>query len=69
MTLGQLRSLLEVAETGSVREAAERLFVTQPAVSSQIAALQKELGVRLVVRDGRGRKAKEETMRVLTQGD
>jgi DNA-binding transcriptional LysR family regulator len=54
MTLGQLRSLLQVAETGSVREAAERLFVTQPAVSSQIAALQKELGVRLVVRDGRG---------------
>jgi DNA-binding transcriptional LysR family regulator len=37
-----------------VRAAAERLFVTQPAVSSQIAALQKELGVRLVTRDGRG---------------
>jgi LysR family transcriptional regulator, low CO2-responsive transcriptional regulator len=54
MTLGQLRSLLEVAATGSVRAAAERLFVTQPAVSSQIAALQKELGVRLVTRDGRG---------------
>ena len=54
MTLGQLRSLLEVASTGSVRAAAERLFVTQPAVSSQIAALQKELGVRLVTRDGRG---------------
>lgn len=54
MTLGQLRSLLEVAGTGSVRAAAERLFVTQPAVSSQIAALQKELGVRLVARDGRG---------------
>src|ERR1700740_1639823 len=52
MTLGQLRSLLEVAATGSVRAAAERLFVTQPAVSSQIAALQKELGVRLVARDG-----------------
>jgi DNA-binding transcriptional LysR family regulator len=54
MTLGQLRSLLEVASAGSVRGAAERLFVTQPAVSSQIAALQKELGVRLVARDGRG---------------
>ena len=54
MTLGQLRSLLEVAATGSVRAAAERLFVTQPAVSSQIAALQKELGVLLVTRDGRG---------------
>ncbi|MGH7748424.1 MAG: LysR family transcriptional regulator, partial [Candidatus Dormibacteria bacterium] len=46
MTIGQLRSLLEVAATGSVKAAAARLFVTQPAVSSQIAALQKELGVR-----------------------
>src|SRR5438270_904631 len=62
MTLGQLRSLLEVAATGSVRAAAERLFVTQPAVSSQIAALQKELGVRLVTRDGRG-------LRLTTAGD
>lgn len=62
MTIGQLRSLLEVATTGSVRAAAERLFVTQPAVSSQIAALQKELGVRLVTRDGRG-------LRLTTAGD
>jgi DNA-binding transcriptional LysR family regulator len=54
MTSGQLRAFLEVASTGSVRAAAERLFVTQPAVSSQIAALQRELGVRLVSRDGRG---------------
>lgn len=59
MTFGQLRSLLEVAATGSVRGAAERLFVTQPAVSSQIAALQKELGVRLVARDGRGLRLTE----------
>jgi DNA-binding transcriptional LysR family regulator len=59
MTLGQLRSILEVASTGSVRAAAERLFVTQPAISSQIAALQKELGVRLVVRDGRGLRLTE----------
>ena len=57
--MGQLRSLLEVAATGSVRAAAERLFVTQPAISSQIAALQKELGVRLVVRDGRGLRLTE----------
>lgn len=54
MTVGQLRTLLEVAATGSVRAAAGRLFVTQPAVSSQLAGLQRELGVRLVARDGRG---------------
>lgn len=54
MTLGQLRTFLTVADTGSVRAAAERLFVTQPAVSSALAALAAEVGVPLVARDGRG---------------
>ncbi|MGE5289345.1 MAG: LysR substrate-binding domain-containing protein [Micromonosporaceae bacterium] len=54
MTLTQLRTFLAVAETGSVRAAAERLVVTQSAVSSCIAALQKDLGLSLVSKDGRG---------------
>ena len=54
MTLGQLRTFLAVVDTGSVRAAAERLFVTQPAVSSALAALAAEVGVALVARDGRG---------------
>ena len=54
MTLGQLRTFLAVAATGSVRAAAEKLVVTQPAVSSALASLQKEIGVDLVVREGRG---------------
>ncbi len=54
MTLGQLRTFLAVAATGSVRAAAEQLVVTQPAVSSALAALQRELGVALVEREGRG---------------
>src|SRR6266542_1119960 len=54
MTLGQLRTFLAVAETGSVRGAAERLVVTQPAVSSALAALQREVGAALVAREGRG---------------
>lgn len=44
---------MTLAATGSVGEAAERLHVTQPAVSSVVAALQKELGVALIQRDGR----------------
>lgn len=43
-----------LADTGSVREAAERLYVSQPAVSSVLAGLQGELGVALVEREGRG---------------
>jgi DNA-binding transcriptional LysR family regulator len=54
MTFGQLRTYLAVAETGSVRAAAERLVVTQSAVSAALAALHRELGVALVERDGRG---------------
>lgn len=54
MTPRQLASFLVLARSGSVRLAAERLFVTQPAVSAVVASLQRELGVDLVIRDGRG---------------
>jgi DNA-binding transcriptional LysR family regulator len=54
ITLGQLRTFLAVASTGSVRAAADQLVVTQPAVSSALAAVRKQVGVALVVRDGRG---------------
>ena len=54
MTLRQLATFLELARSGSVRAAAERLFVTQPAVSAVVGSLQRELGVALVARDGRG---------------
>ena len=54
MTLGQLRTFLAVADTGSVRAAAERLVVTQPAVSAALAGLQRDVGAPLVAREGRG---------------
>lgn len=54
MTLTQLRTFMAIAETGSVRGAAEQLFVTQSAVSSALIALQRSLGVALVRKDGRG---------------
>lgn len=54
MTLNQLRTFLAVAETGSVRAAAQDLVVTQAAVSASLAALQKSLGVVLLEPDGRG---------------
>jgi len=54
VTLTQLRALIEVAATGSVRQAASQLMVSQPAVSAAVAALQRDLGVALVAREGRG---------------
>jgi DNA-binding transcriptional LysR family regulator len=54
MTFGQLQTFLAVARTGSVRAAAARLVVTEPAVSAAVSALQRELGCPLIARQGRG---------------
>jgi LysR family transcriptional regulator, low CO2-responsive transcriptional regulator len=54
MTLAQLQSFVLVARLGSVKAAAAELGVTEPAVSVAVAALRKELGDELFVREGRG---------------
>ena len=48
-----LTAFLAVAESGSFPTAAERLFLTQPAVSKRIAQLEQQLGTRLFDRVGR----------------
>src|ERR671921_1611700 len=50
----RLRVLREVAAGGSFSAAAESLAYTQSAVSQQIAALEREAGIRLVDRNARG---------------
>jgi len=54
ITLTQLRAFLAVTRAGGVHEAARHLYVSQPSVSAALAALQRELGVALVERRGRG---------------
>ena len=54
MELYQLRSFAAVAEHGHLTRAAERLHVSQPAVSAQIRALEEELGVPRVERGATG---------------
>lgn len=50
----QLRLFVAVAKASSLREAAEILGVTQPALSKQIRALETTLGHALFLRHGRG---------------
>ncbi len=53
MEIAALNALIAVAEEASFSKAAERLFITQPAVSKRITALENELAVRLFDREGR----------------
>ena len=52
MDFEQLRTFLEVSRLRSFSRAAEKLSVTQPAISAQIRSLETEVGARLFDRDG-----------------
>ena len=54
MDLRHVRTFVTVAEQGSVSKAALRLHITQPALSRQIKDFQRELGLKLFDRVGRG---------------
>lgn len=54
MTLQQMRYAVTVADCGSMNEAAHRLYITQPSLSSTIRELEKELGLTLFLRSNRG---------------
>jgi DNA-binding transcriptional LysR family regulator len=52
MDFEQLRTFMEVSRLRSFSRAAEKLMVTQPAISAQIRTLENEVGARLFDRDG-----------------
>ena len=51
MNLKQLEAFVQVSESGSFSRAAKELYLTQPTISAHIASLEKELSVRLFVRN------------------
>ena len=54
MTLTQLNYLITIAETKSLNKAAEQLYVSQPSLTNAMKELEKELGITLFYRSGRG---------------
>src|SRR5436305_13431051 len=52
MDFDQLETFLEVARLSSFSRAADRRFRTQPAISSQIRAIEEEVGAKLLDRSG-----------------
>ena len=54
MDVRQLRYFVSIVDFGSLGKAAEKLFVAQPSLSQQMARLEDELGVPLLLRSNHG---------------
>ena len=59
MNINQLKYVIEVAASSSMREAATKLFVTQPALSESIRELEDELGILIFERTNKGSSVTE----------
>ncbi len=54
MTLQQLRYIITISEAGSLNKAAELLYVAQPSLTSSIQELEREIGITVFTRSGKG---------------
>lgn len=54
MTLQQLKYVIEVADKGSITEAAQSLFISQPSLSAAIRDLETETATKIFLRNSRG---------------
>ena len=66
MNINQLKYVLEVAGSSSMREASTRLFVSQPALSAGIRDLEDELGILIFERTNKGVSLTDEGREFLT---
>ncbi|WP_321384797.1 LysR family transcriptional regulator [uncultured Enterococcus sp.] len=69
MNIKQMKYVVAVADSGGFREAAKRLFVTQPSLSTGIKELEEELGVTLFVRTNKGATLTEEGIAFLEHAE
>lgn len=66
MTLNQLKYIIEIAETGSITTAAQRLFIAQPSLSKAVSELEREMGITIFARTNRGVFLTEDGTRFLS---
>lgn len=66
MTLQQLKYVIEVANRGSINEAAKRLFISQPSLSNAIKDLEEELQLDIFDRSNKGISLSKEGVEFLS---
>ena len=54
MTLQQIFYAITISECGSMNKTAEMLYISQPSLTSAIKDLEKEIGITIFLRTGRG---------------
>ena len=54
MTLQQLKYFIEIVKSGTINNAAERLYIAQPSLSKALRGLESEMGVDLITRTPKG---------------
>ena len=50
MTLQQLKYVTTVAQTGTISDAAKKLFISQPSLTKAVRELEKEMGITIFER-------------------
>ena len=65
MTLQQLRYVAEIADKGSMNEAAKCLYMAQPTLSGTIRELENEIGFLLFIRTNKGTRLTPEGVEFL----
>lgn len=54
MTIQQLNYVITISEAGSINKASEQLYISQPSLTESVKELEKELGITIFLRSGRG---------------
>ncbi|WIX79366.1 LysR family transcriptional regulator [Amycolatopsis carbonis] len=67
MEIREMRAFVAVVEEGGLSAAARRLHVSQPAVSQTVQALERQLGVQLLVRSNAGVQPTEAGMTLASE--